>query len=100
MWQTTELHFASDHPTAAGHFPSDPMIPGALLLDEVVTAIAGDAKAVKIHAAKFLNVVRPGARVNLRWQALTGGAIRFECRLNRADTLAMTGTLEIGPMPP
>jgi 3-hydroxymyristoyl/3-hydroxydecanoyl-(acyl carrier protein) dehydratase len=76
------------------------MIPGALLLDEVVAAIAGDANAVTIQAAKFLSIVRPGARVNLRWRSLDGGAIRFECRVDSEDTLAVTGTLEIGSMPP
>jgi 3-hydroxymyristoyl/3-hydroxydecanoyl-(acyl carrier protein) dehydratase len=34
------LSFAPDHPTAAGHFPGNPILPGALLLDEVVLAIA------------------------------------------------------------
>ncbi len=100
MWQTRDLHFAGDHPTAAGHFPSNPMIPGALMLDEVVAAIAGDAKAVTIHAAKFLNIVRPGAYINLRWRSLDGGAIKFECRLDSEDRIAMTGTLEIGPISP
>jgi 3-hydroxymyristoyl/3-hydroxydecanoyl-(acyl carrier protein) dehydratase len=100
MWQTRDLHFAADHPAAAGHFPSDPMIPGALMLDEVVAAIAGDASAVTIQAAKFLSIVRPGARVNLRWRSVDGGAIKFECRLESEDKIALSGTLEIGPMQP
>jgi 3-hydroxyacyl-[acyl-carrier-protein] dehydratase len=99
MWQSVELHFAGDHPTAAGHFPSNPIVPGALMLDEVVAAIAGDS-GVLIRAAKFLRPVCPGERVNLRWQVLAGGAVKFECRLARQGGLAMTGTLEIGPMQP
>ncbi len=92
--QSAEIVFASNHPTAAGHFPSDPMIPGALLLDEVVAAIAGPG-AVLIRAAKFLQPVRPGERVSLSWQTM-GGAIKFECRRAGQDGLAMSGTLEIG----
>ena len=97
-WQSTELCFASDHPTAAGHFPSNPIIPGALLLDEVVAAIAGEASdgAVLIRAAKFLHPVRPGERVNLRWQSLGGGVVKFECRKQGEEALAMSGTLELG----
>ncbi len=78
------------------------MIPGAVMLDDVVAAIAGDGHdgAVTIHGAKFLNIVRPGACIHLRWQTIAGGAIKFECRLAGQDDLAMAGTLEIGPLPP
>jgi 3-hydroxyacyl-[acyl-carrier-protein] dehydratase len=97
MAQSTELHFAADHPTAAGHFPGDPIIPGALMLDAVVAAIAGDAAGpVTIRAAKFLLPVRPGARVSLSWEPLAGGTVRFECRPAGDGGLALTGTLEIG----
>jgi 3-hydroxymyristoyl/3-hydroxydecanoyl-(acyl carrier protein) dehydratase len=101
MWQSAELHFPSDHPTVAGHFPSNPIVPGALMLDEVVAAIAGEAgdSGVLIRAAKFLRPVCPGERVNLRWQAIAGGAVKFECRLAGQDGLAMTGTLEIRMRP-
>jgi 3-hydroxyacyl-[acyl-carrier-protein] dehydratase len=97
MWQSIELHFASNHPTAAGHFPSNPIIPGALMLDEVVTAIAGEACAgtILIRAAKFLQPVRPGEHVNLRWQSRADGAVKFECQRVGHAGLAMTGTLEI-----
>ncbi len=98
MWQSKDLHFAPDHPTAAGHFPSNPIIPGALLLDEVVAAVAGNAGAVTIRAAKFLLPVRPGETLCLRWQPLAAGTIRFECRRGR-DELAMAGTIEIGAPP-
>jgi 3-hydroxymyristoyl/3-hydroxydecanoyl-(acyl carrier protein) dehydratase len=92
-----ELHFASDHPTAAGHFPSNPIVPGALMLDSVVAAVAGEAAggAVTIRAAKFLHPVRPGESLDLRWQSQTNGTIKFECRLAGHSGLALTGTLEI-----
>jgi 3-hydroxyacyl-[acyl-carrier-protein] dehydratase len=100
MWQSRELEFASDHPTAAGHFPSNPIIPGALMLDEVVMAIAAEGYdgSILIRAAKFLQPVHPGESIHLRWQRLAGGAIKFECRLAGQTELAVTGTLEIGPV--
>jgi 3-hydroxyacyl-[acyl-carrier-protein] dehydratase len=102
MWQSVELHFASNHPTAAGHFPSNPIVPGALMLDEVVAAIAGEAgdSTVMIRTSKFLQPVCPGESVNLQWKSLADGAVKFECRRMGQDSLAMTGTLEIGPMRP
>jgi 3-hydroxymyristoyl/3-hydroxydecanoyl-(acyl carrier protein) dehydratase len=34
------LQFAINHPGGAGHFPGNPIIPGALLLDEILSCIA------------------------------------------------------------
>jgi len=102
MWQLVELRFASDHPTAAGHFPSNPIVPGALLLDEVVKAIAETAYSgldVMIRTAKFFRPVRPGESVQLRWQSTDGGVIKFECRVADGDKMAAAGTLEIGMSP-
>ena len=92
-----ELQFASGHPAFAGHFPSNPIVPGALLLDCVVEAVAGGAPggAVLIRSAKFLRPVRPGESLEMRWQPQPGGAIKFECRLAGDGGLALTGTLEI-----
>lgn len=99
MWQSSEVRFAPDHPTAAGHFPANPIIPGALLLDEVVRAVAGPAPddgEVVIRAAKFFRPVRPGETVVVRWQSETDGGIRFECRLVADDGLAAAGTIVLG----
>jgi 3-hydroxyacyl-[acyl-carrier-protein] dehydratase len=103
VWQSIEISFASDHPTAAGHFPSNPIIPGAVLLDEVIGAIAGKAESdepVMIRAAKFFRPVRPGEVMRLQWQALASGAFKFECHLPGPDGLAAAGTVEIGRIPP
>jgi 3-hydroxyacyl-[acyl-carrier-protein] dehydratase len=102
MWQSVELRFASDHPSAAGHFPSNPIIPGALLLDEVVKIVVEAAESggeIKIRVAKFFRPVRPGESLHVRWQPLAAGAIKFECWLVGADALAAAGTLEIGSVP-
>jgi len=102
MWQSIELHFASDHPTASGHFPSNPIIPGALLLDEVVKAVARKADSdgtVTIRAAKFFQPVRPGDSMHVQWRPLADGAFKFECHLIGRDGLAAVGTVEIGRIP-
>jgi 3-hydroxymyristoyl/3-hydroxydecanoyl-(acyl carrier protein) dehydratase len=94
-WETARLRFDGAHPTAAGHFPGNPMIPGAMLLDEVIVAIAGadcDARLV-IRSAKFLHIVRPGEDFELRWQKLPDGGVKFECRV--AEMLAVTGRMEM-----
>lgn len=99
MWQSSEVQFAADHPTAAGHFPANPIIPGALLLDEVVKAVAGPATddgGIMIRAAKFFRPVRPGETLVVRWQTGTSGEIRFECRLAVSGDLAAAGVIAPG----
>jgi len=94
-----ERTFDVDHPAAAGHFPGNPVIPGALLLDEILCAIAESRQlttdSCQIRSAKFLSPVRPGDRVLVRWRAVGGGAVEFECLLSGTGRLAATGTLRL-----
>lgn len=95
-WITVDHQFDVDHPTSAGHFPGNPIIPGAVLLDCVLRALGEHqpmAAPIEIAHAKFLRPVRPGNLVRLRWQAAADGAVKFECRLTDPDELAMSGAL-------
>ena len=101
MWQTVERRLADDHPTAEGHFPGNPIIPGAVLLDQVIACIgAAECGGVvtTIRSAKFLRSVRPGDAICVRWRPLPDGAISFECRMKENDALAVSGALTIGPV--
>jgi 3-hydroxyacyl-[acyl-carrier-protein] dehydratase len=101
MWQSHEVRFASDHPTAPGHFPSRPIIPGVLLLDEAIKLsekAAGAGKEIVVRTAKFHHPVRPGESIVIRWQADPAGVVKFECWLRDSDILAASGTLAIMPI--
>ena len=89
-----ELTFAVQHPTAAGHFPGNPVIPGALLLAEVLHTIAasegGSLSAGQVKAAKFLHPVQPGYTVTIDYVRTASGTIQFECAV--AEKTVMTGS--------
>lgn len=98
MPHLVELRFPADHPTAAGHFPGNPIIPGALLLDVICHAIIGAAagqQACAIRSVKFLRPVRPGDGIGLSWR-IVGEETRFDATLRETEELAVTGTLRLG----
>ena len=85
MKMQTELKISSDHPAFAGHFPAFPVLPGAILLDEMLKAIEL-ARGIKlqgwqIRSAKFLDAVRPGETLVLEHEAPAPGLIHFAIRV-------------------
>ena len=95
------LPIGADHPSFAGHFPGRPLVPGAVLLAEVVEVLLADAElaaamgpAPTLGVVKFLAFVQPGASLSVRFQ-MTATALRFEV-LN-ADRIAACGHFERVP---
>jgi 3-hydroxymyristoyl/3-hydroxydecanoyl-(acyl carrier protein) dehydratase len=99
MRDTRTLHISAQHPAFEGHFPGTPLLPGVLLLDEVLHAVmesgccARDLPELRwtISAAKFLRPVRPGETLTLEHEALANGSIRFTLR--GPDQPVASGTL-------
>ena len=54
---------------SAHHFPGDPLVPGAVLLDEIARALrlacAGLGMLVRVDQARFLLPVRPPATLHV-----------------------------------
>jgi 3-hydroxyacyl-[acyl-carrier-protein] dehydratase len=89
------LDIAADHPSFAGHFPAFPVLPGAILLDEILKAIelarGIDLRSWHISSAKFLDTVRPRDRLVLEHDAPAPGLIHFTIRID--DRKVASGTL-------
>jgi 3-hydroxymyristoyl/3-hydroxydecanoyl-(acyl carrier protein) dehydratase len=89
---TVERRFPPDHASAPGHFPGNPIIPGALLLSEVVRAIEADLghalNPFQIRAAKFLHPVRPGDSLLIEFSRIDGRKIGFSCTASGTEALA------------
>ncbi|MBU6448416.1 MAG: hypothetical protein KGQ26_02205 [Rhodospirillales bacterium] len=87
------LRIPATHPTAALHFPNLPIVPGALLLDEVAARIAG-AATMRFRAVKFLAPIRHGEALELSWQA-HGKLNSFALHHPGETAPLLTGTLEL-----
>jgi 3-hydroxyacyl-[acyl-carrier-protein] dehydratase len=70
---TLTLRIPVDHPSFAGHFPGHPIVPGVVLLDEVMQAATlympgwdhASKPDITIPVCKFLQSVLPGATLEL-----------------------------------
>jgi 3-hydroxymyristoyl/3-hydroxydecanoyl-(acyl carrier protein) dehydratase len=89
------LPIAVDHPAFEGHFPGQPILPGVVIVAEVLAAVARDtgreAASWRIASAKFLNPVTPGMPLTLSHEP-DGDGVRFEVRA-RAGIVA-SGSLK------
>jgi acyl-coenzyme A synthetase/AMP-(fatty) acid ligase len=89
--ERVEIVFAEDAASAAGHFPGNPIIPGAVLLQEVLCALQNGterfAETCEIRTGKFLHPVRPGDRMEIHFAATGNGDIRFDCSVREQPVL-------------
>ena len=84
--RSTRVLVPRDHPSFAGHFPGAPLLPGVVLLSEVLEVLLSQAPsafrlsgAARLSAVKFLAPVHPGASLDIRVEpAEPGRRVRFE----------------------
>lgn len=86
-----ELDLRPDHPASQGHFPGDPIIPGAVLLSEALLAIEASLGTrlapFQVTTAKFPHPARPGDRVLIEVSRTPGGGVRFACTVQGKKVL-------------
>ena len=90
------INIAARHPALAGHFPGNPIVPGVVILDAVISA-AEEWLGPKLHVrtlslVKFLAPLKPdeSARIDL---VLRGSMLDFV--VHRGETTVAKGALGI-----
>lgn len=84
-------HFPLDDASAEGHFPGNPIIPGAVLLADALRAIAAATNlpllSSRVKTAKFFHPVRPGDVVEIDFTQLERDAVKLNCTVNGKTVL-------------
>ena len=75
---------AADHPSLPGHFPGRPVVPGAVLLDEVLACLPAGAVLL---TAKFTAPVLPGQQVSVAAHQAAAGRFAFACTVEGRPVL-------------
>lgn len=81
-----------DHPSADGHFPGNPIVPGALLLSEVIRAwevlMAAPLEQITLKVAKFLSPTRHGNTVSIQFERVNAASVKFNCVVKGTTVLS------------
>lgn len=89
---TLRVRMAADHPALAGHFPGDPIVPGVVLLDEILGAAVRHGQlpsaACVVRSAKFVRPVRPGEELTIALRSDGRDGVRFECSVEGATVVS------------
>jgi 3-hydroxymyristoyl/3-hydroxydecanoyl-(acyl carrier protein) dehydratase len=71
-----------NHPAFPGHFPGTPILPGVVLLDTALHAIAADIgielDQCEIGSVKFLSPVTAGEELVIQYDITASNTIRFD----------------------
>lgn len=84
----------SDHPCLPGHFPGRPLVPGVVVLEQVLQAVAAECGhavgALRLPQVKFMAPLLPDEQARIE---LEGQAPRWKFRVLRDDQLLVRGEL-------
>jgi 3-hydroxyacyl-[acyl-carrier-protein] dehydratase len=88
----------ADHPSLAGHFPGAPLVPGVVILDEVLEAVIEwreNLQLTGVRTVKFLSPLKPeeSFTIYLSTQTETAGDVNFCCRVQ--GRVIVEGRLEV-----
>jgi 3-hydroxyacyl-[acyl-carrier-protein] dehydratase len=89
---------SSDHPSLPGHFPGRPIVPGVLVLEQVLDAIEhrhGALGPLRLPQVKFVEPLLPGevAEIELDSLPTQTDRARWRFRVRRGDTLLASGEI-------
>ena len=91
------VSISPDHPALPGHFPGHPVIPGVVILDEVIETLrehCGQALVVTgLPSVKLSSPLLPGERLTIEIVQEDAGTASFTCRVD--SRLVAAGSIRV-----
>lgn len=89
-----EFSVPAGHPSLAGHFPGNPIVPGVLLLDQILRALeqATGRSVTRLQQVKFVSTLFPGELAHGYWDlADSRASFRVSARRDGAQVKVAEG---------
>jgi len=89
----------ADHPSLAGHFPGRPVVPGVILLQEVLVTVRQslpeDWTVTGLPHVKLSSPLKPDEPVTIEVEGEISGDVIFSCRVDQR--LVASGAITFSP---
>jgi len=85
------------HPSLPGHFPGSPIVPGVVILDEIVAALTARRPNITVNSipvVKFVAPLKPDQSFMIQFSNVDGGEIDFRCQVE--NQVIVDGRLRVG----
>jgi len=94
----TSFDFVVDsaHPSIAGHFPGNPIVPGAVIVENVVRAFSelhNTKKIISLSLVKFIKPIATNQKVAVNFRNVSAESIAFECTSD--NVVLVVGRLKV-----
>lgn len=94
----TSLDFiiSNNHPSIPGHFPGNPIVPGAVIIENVIEKfykLGGSKEVVSLPTVKFIKPIAANQKIVVCFRNISPILIHFECIYN--NQVSVLGRLKV-----
>jgi 3-hydroxymyristoyl/3-hydroxydecanoyl-(acyl carrier protein) dehydratase len=87
----------SSHPSISGHFPGNPIVPGAVIIENVIKVFSrsNDSREItSLSTVKFIKPIEVNQKVDVNFLSISTELISFECVSN--NVVLVLGRFKVG----
>ena len=88
---------SSPHPSIPGHFPGNPIVPGAVIIENVIKVFSrsNDSREItSLSTVKFIKPIEVNQKVDVNFLSISTELISFECVSN--NVVLVLGRFKVG----